>query len=266
MSTLTGLEGVALQALVEVDCEHAEGLKMLPLKLRVKLQLRGVIYTARHIGLRARGYRTTNPVCRNWENYPPSKMRGALEFIFEQANIRLAVDTLIDHACGNGHYANELRKYARRLIGVDILPPESVSGYDRYIQAPTRLMPSYLDDFADGSVDLVLVVGSTGMHVDGKHDAAPHCGDWQDYFSKTTERQGRYLTPNNYPRVLKPGGYLVIQEWEAYPVRRVGRIAPDEVARRIDEFYPHSEIPGFTMVAKGISPYRIGPYIVYRKD
>lgn len=239
---------------------------MLSLKLRTKLQLRGAVYAARHIGLRARGYRTTNPVCRNWENYPPRKMRAAIDFVLKQADIDTPVDTLVDHGCGDGHYASALRHYARRLIGVDILNPSQVSGYDQYIQASTAQGLNYLKALPDNSVDIVLVIASVGMNALGKHDEAPHCGDWQDYFSNTTGRQGRYFTPDNYPRVVNHGGYIVVQEWEAYPEQRVGKLSPEEVISHIDEFYPHSEIPGFTMTAKGLSPYRIGPFIAYRKN
>lgn len=232
----------------------------------LKLRLRGVIYTIRHAALLVSGHRVVNPVCRNWESYPPHKMRGAIDFILEQAEISLPVDSLIDHGCWDGHYAEMLRPYTRSLIGLDILDVESVPGYDQYIRAPTDAGLNYLDPLADNSVDIVLIIASVGMSANGKDDGAPHCGDWQDYFSKTTERQGRYFTPGNYPRVLKAGGHIIVQEWEAYPEQRVGRLTADEVASRIDEFYPHSNVPGFSVVTKGISPYGIGPYIVFRKN
>lgn len=192
-------------------------------------------------------------------------MRGAVDFILQEAGVSFPVETLIDHGCWDGHYAEMLRPYTKSLIGLDILDTDSIPGYDRYIRAPVEPGLSYLDPLPDNSVDLVLIIASVGMNAAGRDDGAPHCGDWIDYFGKTTERQGRYFTPNNYPRVVKPGGHIVIQEWEAYPERRVGKIGMAAVAQRIDEFYPHSELAGFTMVAKGISPNRIGPYIVYRK-
>jgi SAM-dependent methyltransferase len=193
-------------------------------------------------------------------------MRKALEEIVQVSNIQLPFENLIEHGCGNGyHYSKMLKQFTTHLIGVDIVEKEVVQNVDEYIKVSTSLEDNYFKTKENNSVDAVVVLASVGMGLKA-NPGKPNKAQWEEYLLDYSSRQGRYFSPANYPRLLKPGGYLIVLEWEAFPELRFGKkINCKEVALTLDKYYPHPQIEQFQLIAKGFSSEKIGPYVVYKK-
>lgn len=189
--------------------------------------------------------------------FPATKMKQVLATIFSELGVG-KFDVVVDHGCGDGtHYSGMLKAFANEVYGVDILEENAIHHLDQYFQVPTDLRESYFDRVPDNTVDCVTVLSSMGLSPN--HDFVAN-------FLYKDSRQGRYFTAGNYPRILKPDGYIVIVEWEARPEKRFGRKTVDFARKHIKQFYPCSEIPGCEVALQGFSHLCNGPYLVYRKS
>ncbi|MHB8258790.1 MAG: class I SAM-dependent methyltransferase [Bacteroidia bacterium] len=224
------------------------------------------IYKIRSILKLLQGYYIVNPYGKWWSVFPSHRMKIALEEIIQVSNIQLPFEKLIEHGCGNGfHYSKMLKQFTTHLIGVDIVEKEAVQNVDDYIKVSTNLQDEYFKTIESNSIDAVVILASVGINLNAIADK-PHKAQWVEYLLDYTSRQGRYFSSANYLRLLKPGGYLIVLEWEAFPELRFGKnVNSKQVALTIDKYYPHPEIEQFQLIAKGFSSEKIGPYIVYKK-
>jgi len=111
-------------------------------------------------------------------------------------------------------------------------------------------------------VDAVVILCSVGFNV---ADSWIHKTSWASYFSDEMSRQGRYLTEQNYFRILKRGGHLILIEWDQFPEFRFGRLSRREGIQKIAEIYSTPELPGFRKAAEGFTKSDIGPYLVCQR-
>lgn len=205
--------------------------------------------------LRFTGYRlhhaitsTSNPYGLYWGRYPAAKMKEHLIDVLTKTHrmdtpwhCPLQYDVLVEHSCNDGtHYSPMLREFAKkRLIGVDINP--TAKNVDDYWQVTKTIESEYFAHVPSESIDAVFVIASVGFEPKDS---------WETYWKKDNSRVGRYFTPSNYPRILKPGGVVVVMEWEAWPHRR-----------EVNTGWP--ELAGFNRILFGYQP--TGPCAVFKK-
>ena len=215
---------------------------------------------------RLSGYYIINPYESSWTKFPAHRMKYALEEIVRASKIQLPFEKLIEHGCGNGkHYAKMLKQFTRHLIGVDIMEEKLVENTDEYYKVSENIEDNYFKTIESNSIEAVVVLASVGMNMKAI-EGQPHSAQWIEYLGNYKNRQGRYFSPNNYPRIIKPGGYLIVLEWEAFPELRFGKhIKREEIESHLDKYYPHPQIEQFQFIAKGFSSEQIGPFIVYQK-
>jgi hypothetical protein len=226
------------------------------LKWRVIGAFRGII-------LRSRGHKIINPFFKGFHAFPSRSMEREFRIVLKQIGIS-RFPVMIEHGCGNGsHYTRFLRKYTDKLIGVDVIDSQFVSNVDEYVKVPIELRPDYFPDLPDQCIDAVVILCSVGFNV---ADSWIHKVSWRSYFNDATSRQGRYLTQQNYFRLLKKGGHLVIIEWDHYPEFRFGRLSRLEGLQNIASIYDTPEIFGFRKVAEGYTEMMIGPYLVLQRN
>ena len=188
---------------------------------------------------------------------PDEKMTQLIDDIFHKVGIT-SFDTVINHGCGNrSHYNATLRNYGSKLIGVDIYDRVEVGVFDDYVKVPQEIIDSYFGNIKSNTIDCVFMFSIYGLH---------HDGNWESYFLITPDdRVARYFTEQNYPRIIKSGGYVLIVEWEPEPEKRLGKASYNYVNANIEQYYPGVNLPGFEIIAKGFSTQLTGPYILYRK-
>lgn len=169
---------------------------------------------ARKSVLNLLGYTVVNPYGSAWTQFPPPKMKLALDDILVNLGVK-KFDVVIDHCCGDGsHYGPMLRNYSKTVIGVDILEKGGSENLDDYIRVSPENRDSYFESIESESIDCVFMFSSSGFYPNS---------NWEQYVSDFRGREGRYFTKSNYPRIIRKGGYLIIVEWEAYPEKRFGR-------------------------------------------
>jgi SAM-dependent methyltransferase len=203
--------------------------------------------------LRLRGYASANPLHDAWWRNPAWRIRAEIAEILKTAGVA-HFDVMLEQGCGTRrHTTPALRGFAKEVWGVDIMARDWVRGADRYIRVdPARADPLW--EIADASVDAIVLLQYIGFH--------PH-STWRAYFDPTNTRLAPYLNERNFLRVLKPGGYFIVVEWEARPEQRWGRASVEDIARRSAANYDPPDLPHFTLVSCGVS--RRSPFVVYRR-
>jgi len=193
-----------------------------------------------------------------------------MEKEFQIVMRRIGVDrfgVLIEHGCAFGtHFTTMLKKYADKIIGVDIYDPQKqkIENVDEYIKVPFDLKQHYFPDMADESVDAVVILSSVGL--DSRMSTKIQKKDWTDYFSDIKSRQGRYLTKDNYFRILRKGGFLIIIEWEGNLHHRFGKNSLRKISANFDEYYKTPKISGFDKVYSNLTQNLFGPVLVLKKN
>jgi hypothetical protein len=227
--------------------------------LKILTEDRGTLFFYKYIRAplyRFFGYPTVSPYHVLWYMIPLSSMELDFNEILKALNTS-DFNIVIDHACGDfSHYTPMLKRHSKRVFGVDIINKDKIKDPTDYIQVPMELKKSYFPDMASESVDCVVMFNGAGMH--------PH-SNWIHYVTDTSGRMGRYLTPENYPRLLKKGGYIIAIECETYPEKRFKRASREYINEHIKEYYPYLDLPGFDVVLQGFLKINTGPYIVFRK-
>jgi SAM-dependent methyltransferase len=184
-------------------------------------------------------------------------MKKIIQHILNKINVKSPFDAVIDHGCGiDCHYSLMLKNFAKKVIGVDIEPKNKNAIIDEYIEVPMDLIKAYFPDMSDGSIDAVFVIAMHGFDV---------MGDWAKQILRPKERIGRYLNADNFYRLLKKGGYLIVIEWESFPHRRFYKKSIEEISEEMMlHYYPSMEYLDGVMkrVTQGFHDL---PYIVYQK-
>lgn len=210
----------------------------------------------RYSYLRLRGQSLANPHLNNYHKVQGEPLRQALAEILAPIAGGRRIGVMLEQGCGDGrHVTPILKQLADQVWGVDLFPASDVSNCDRYVQVDTGLTDDHLADLPSASVDVIMVVNYTGLHPHSKFDAV---------LSEHNERLLPYMRPSNFPRVLKPGGHLVIVEWEARPEQRVGRRTAAEVNAAFDELYRPIDLAGYTRISQGFHPALYSAYLIYR--
>lgn len=212
-------------------------------------------HASRYLKLRAQGYASANYGWRDYGRQRASQVRDTVREVFDRAGLP-HFDVILEQGCGPRYRTTPgLREFANEIWGTDVLPREEILTDDRYILIDVN-RPDCLHEVADNSVDAVLIINYTGMH--------PH-STWPMYFAEYNDRLWPYMQPQNFPRVLRPRGYLVCMEWEAEPEARWGKASLDEIDRRSDDSYKPPQLPGYELVASGFSRAGLCPFVVYRR-
>jgi len=208
----------------------------------------------RYPSQRIRGFASANP---NWKDYTAISTTTLARAIAEiTASLpERRWKTVIDHGCGSGRKALALRSIADHVWGIDILPADGVSHVDRYIRVAIG-DPNCCSPIKDDEIDVVFIYNYTGFRA---------ATTWRTYFSPANDRISVYLEPQNFPRIIRKGGYLMISEWEAEPEARWGKAPIAEIVARAPAEYDPPPLPGFELVASGFSKAGRAPYVVYRR-
>lgn len=205
------------------------------------------------------GYKVVNRYCKHWGVYPHQEMSSTVDEILRSIQVE-RFNKVLEVGCGDGtHYSEMVKQYCDTLYGMDIIEHGEVRGaVDKYIQVPLTLQESYLDDIKNDELDCVLILSFIGLNPQR---------DWREYLNGDTgSRHGRYFTDANFLRVLKPGGYIIIAEWEAFPEKRVGKQSFEAIKKEVDTYYPyHEKYQSLSFVTQGVSE-KYMPYIVYHKE
>jgi|GEM_PF-5631777 len=198
-------------------------------------------------------YSLTFPPEKAWFMYPKEGMAPLLKGLGLPR-----FDVAMEFACGDEHFTPLVREFANEIIGVDII--DSAPHVDRYIKVPMDIQDTYLDELESGSVDAIFSLHVMGVGYDIKRRV--NYGDWPPFFLDKHHRVGRYYA--DFVRVLKPGGYFVLVEWENYPDMR-GECSVEYINSHYDEFYTVPELAEFDVVARGFRTDCTGPYLVLRR-
>jgi SAM-dependent methyltransferase len=227
----------------------------MPASLTKRLPGRLVRY-ARYARLRLQGFRLANPDFTDYSQCNERRTRLGLQEILTENSVP-PLNVVLELGCGaRTRTTPAIRHFANEVWGVDILPRDQVSGPERYMLVdPARA--DLLVEVPDNAIDAVIIINYIGFH--------PH-STWRSYFSAANDRLHPYLQPQNFPRVLRPGGFLVACEWEARPEAR-WRKAGVEHARShaLEEYQARFELPFFEFVGGGFSETLLSPYVVYRR-
>ncbi len=143
---------------------------------------------------------------------------------------------------------------ARQIHGVDIIDAAMVSGVDNYL----KVIPgdsNCLEPIPAASIEAVFVLFYCGFQ--------PH-SKWRSYVSHN-DRLEAYLEPRNFLRVISPGGYLIVCEWEAAPEKRWDKASLSTIDQRASIEYDPPEIAGFELVLCGFAKATRSPFVVYRR-
>lgn len=202
-------------------------------------------------------YGVVNPYLDFWGCWPSKKVAHGLKDILA-SYAPDGFEVIIDHGCSDGcHFSKILESIGRHVWGVDIIEPEQVHYVDRYLRVSTEVRESYFDEVPDGVVDCVVVLNGIGFHPKST---------WERYVTAPNARVNRYFQELNYLRLLRPGGIVLLAEWEAYPERRFGRGKKEELLGRSDDLYKPMAAPGFELIDSGYRDEFQGPYMVWRKS
>ena len=213
---------------------------------------------ARQIAHALRTRSRVNPFFRAWDLFPPVLMKRELRQIMDTLGVdRFGV--AVEHGCFDGtHYTAMLKGLCDELWGIDILAPERVRGVDRYFRMPMEVQETYFDLIQDDSVDAALFLTTRDFN---------NAGDFTAYFTDGAS-PSRYLSEANYYRVIKPGGHLIMVEWDTRPEKRVTRrvgLRDSFTEEELVSVYRPPEVPGFTRAMLGFTSVFSGPFVVYRK-
>jgi SAM-dependent methyltransferase len=201
---------------------------------------------------RSLGYATANPYWRDCHGFSDEAVAKSLREILDRLPAR-QLNTVIDHGCGDGLMVPALRKIASTVVGIDVLP--EARAVDRYIRVDTS-SPD-LSGILDCAVDAIFV-----LHYVGFSPGAT----WRAYLSPHNERLATYLEPHNFARIVAPGGFLILSEWEAEPEVRWSKVSIDEANERAAEVYdPLPVLPGFRLAACGFTRAIRSPFVAYLK-
>lgn len=204
--------------------------------------------------LRAQGFGSANPHWQDYTAFPTSTLVASIAEMTAKLPER-RWKTAIDHGCGTGDKAPALRSIADQVWGVDVLSAQGVSNVDRYIRVPIGT-PAPLATIDDGTVDVVFIFNYAGLR---------STSTWRAYFSPANDRLAVYLEPQNFPRIIPKGGYLMVSEWEAAPEERWGKASLAEIDSRARAAYDPPELPGFELAACGFTAAGRAPYVIYRR-
>jgi len=112
----------------------------------------------------------------NYDHYSSAminRLDGFFGKVDERLNVRIASwisgQTVLEIGCGFGQLVEHLRKTGYSATGIDMLEPCVLAGQRRFPQADLRVASSERLDFADSSVDTV-VLKDTIHHVYGEAD------------------------------------------------------------------------------------------------
>ena len=214
---------------------------------------------ARQLLFALRDRRRVNPYFRAWDLFPPELMKRELQRIMGILGIE-KFGVAVEHGCFEGtHYTSMLKGLCDELWGVDILAEDRVRNVDRYFRMPMEVRDAYFENVADESVDAALFLTTRDFN---------NAGDFTSYFTDGAS-PSRYLSESNYYRIIKPGGHLIMVEWDTRPEKRVGRRVgwrQSFTQEELIEVYRPPEIPGFSRVYLGYTEVFTGPSVVYRRD
>jgi hypothetical protein len=228
------------------------------LKAQLKEQLAVVRHKARARRLRAEGFHVVNPYFEEYGAIRGRALRDGLAEILQPLVGSERVGVLLEIGCGDGRRVTPvLKAFAREVWGVDLLPSDAVTGCDQYFVAAPNEGASALRSIADNTVDLVLVLNLTGLHPGTR---------WSDYTDPANDRLSSYLGDDGFARIVRPGGHLVLIEWEAQPEQRVGRRTLAEVNAEIAELYGTANVTAFRHVRQGFAERLASPYVVLQRN
>lgn len=210
----------------------------------------------RYAQLRLRGYHLANPDFKDYGKSSERRTRRALEEILARIGVQ-RFRVVLEHGCGTRTRTTPaIKHFADEVWGVDVLPREEISGSERYILVDFK-QTDLLPEIDDGGLDAIIIINYTGFH--------PH-STWRTYFSPANDRLSPYLQRQNFPRILRPGGYLIACEWEAMPEARWHKASITEANVRAAEVYDApANVPYFDFICCGFSRPLLSSYIVYRR-
>src|ERR1700712_5708326 len=154
---------------------------------------------------RAQGFECANIHFKDYNAFTTSTIVSTLRQIVSRLpGAPQKWNVVIDHGCGDGDKVQSLRNFANSVWGIAILP-QAPRLVDRYFCVDPNDI-ACTEQINDAEVDVTFVINYIGF--------APH-STWRVYFSEHNERLAHYLLPQNFPRIIKKGGYLILSEWEA---------------------------------------------------
>jgi hypothetical protein len=214
----------------------------------------GLIYRPRYWALRARGYGSANPRFDDFRCSPETIAESIGEISARTGIERF--DTVFEHRCGTGSNGRALQKIATHVYGADSIPLPFVSiSIERYICISEGSRVSF-PTVEDGSVDAIFHLNQIGFNARST---------WSEFLQRD-DRVSTLLEPQNFPRLLKPGGFLIFSEWESRPERRWGRMGLGViVGKDASKEYDPPLLQGFELAACGFTCATRGPFVAYRR-
>lgn len=214
-----------------------------------------LIYRVRYLVLRAIGYESANPRFTDFR-CPPKMIAEGVAEITARIGVK-RFDIILEHACGTGRNARVLQKFADHVYGADTIPLPLVSAcIERYLCLNERGGISFAT-MQDGLVDAIILFNQPGF------DAR---STWSEFLSSPNDQVAVLLHPQNFPRLLRPDGFLIFSAWEARPERRWGRMALDVIIGEDATWkYDPPALQGFELVACEFSSVTRTPFVAYRR-
>jgi hypothetical protein len=214
---------------------------------------RFVTLPARHAMKRVRGFECANFYLRDFARHS-SSVAALKQIVDRLPGAPKKWNVVIDQGCGEGFKVKALRNFADSVWGIDILPGVAPH-VDRYFCVDPNDV-SCTKQIGDAQVDVIFVINYAGF---SSHST------WRACLSEHNDRLAHYMLPQNFPRIIPKGGYLIFNEWEARPEERWGKTPLDEIDRRAAEEYDPPTLSGFELVACGFARATRSPFVAYRR-